>query len=134
MIPLSRNGSDIPRSDGIVVESSADLCDTDIESAFKIYERLFAPDGLPQLFTRDHFSRLRDQVRKDARRLRLQANQHTLAAKLTIGRFEREEAEAKSARVDWRWGGGNGATSAYGYSQNVFVEQSVVASALLDVA
>ena len=56
LIPTLGNCTNEKRLSGIVVESSPNLCNTEIQPALEIDERIVTPNSVTQLFSGDHLS------------------------------------------------------------------------------
>ena len=90
-------GLDETRRIGGIAQRRSDLRDAKVEAAFEVDERAVVPDLLPQIVAGDDLARMSEEDGQNARRLRLQANRHALAAEQTRGGIELEKAEPHSS-------------------------------------
>ncbi len=81
-ITEARQGLDVLRVFGAIVQGQADLPDAEVKTLLEVDERIIAPDGQADLFARHQGTAMIEQKRKNARWLLLNFGQHAVLAEL----------------------------------------------------
>jgi hypothetical protein len=74
-VAASRQGLDVTRCFRVVAQRIPDLLDSEVETVFKIYNSMVAPDFVPDFFPCYEFGRAADEQGEDFGRLRRQVQE-----------------------------------------------------------